>query len=300
MRLFIDILILALAVNGCATTSVTSPYLNPDDGKIFKYGNFCGPSFPRFEGETDLVKREEKLLSSTPVDDIDRACRAHDLCYEFFGHDNTSCDRMLENLLRAEHQPNAQPQYHDRNATVVHNGTSCRTLADEIVAGVAILKGNGIDNPIATAILKSPWIAMEIATRAIQLPGSFMAGWPDEGQCSIRNPNFRRLHRSIEENAVTAFTDDFCTMSKAGIAFENRQSYVTCRKQIADVTQQVFTIEDFYWTDSNSDNNKRLSQESLADYRNCLSSRISKAGERRLGSKALKRQLHSCVELIER
>ncbi len=48
------------------------------------YGNWCGPNHP-----SDMDKADE------PIDRLDQACQAHDLCYEEQGYLSCECDRQL-------------------------------------------------------------------------------------------------------------------------------------------------------------------------------------------------------------
>lgn len=75
-----------------------SQYHNPKAGGFYHYGNFCGPGVPRPE----KVRTEENFAyfqALKPVDDLDRACKAHDLCYIRYGSDTLLCDLAYGGLL---------------------------------------------------------------------------------------------------------------------------------------------------------------------------------------------------------
>lgn len=63
-------------------------------GTLALYGNFCGPSHPRITGATSEEQVRE-LTAIRPRDDLDGACKMHDICYAqtFFG--NWECDQSL-------------------------------------------------------------------------------------------------------------------------------------------------------------------------------------------------------------
>ncbi|MED4784631.1 phospholipase [Brevibacillus choshinensis] len=55
------------------------------------YGNWCGPGCSG---------------PGAPIDDIDRCCKRHDLCYEKRGYFSCSCDReLLRCLSSRKHDP---------------------------------------------------------------------------------------------------------------------------------------------------------------------------------------------------
>lgn len=62
--------------------------------KAFSYGNWCG------KGNN----------GKTPIDRLDRACKAHDLCYEKKGWSSKSCNREFVNELKRIKGPNRDYQ----------------------------------------------------------------------------------------------------------------------------------------------------------------------------------------------
>jgi hypothetical protein len=59
----------------------------PGTSGIAIYGNYCGPGHGDPTGLTP------------PVDAVDAACRAHDMCYDATNYFNCGCDRALLNAL---------------------------------------------------------------------------------------------------------------------------------------------------------------------------------------------------------
>ena len=59
------------------------PPLLPSGSGLPIYGNYCGPGYGDPTGMTP------------PVDAVDAACRAHDLCYGTSGYFDCACDRTL-------------------------------------------------------------------------------------------------------------------------------------------------------------------------------------------------------------
>lgn len=87
-----------LAISGlaaCQSTMQTSPYFQPEEGVAYRYGEFCGPEHPAVlttrtpENTHSILYR---LAAIEPRDSIDRACKAHDMCYEIAGADSDYCD----------------------------------------------------------------------------------------------------------------------------------------------------------------------------------------------------------------
>ena len=85
----------------------------------FRYGCFCGAGWPaldlpstRTAGESSKDQKDRliaKYYSIQPIDDIDAACQAHDVCWTFHGGPRAECneqfrkamDHMFETFLRA-------------------------------------------------------------------------------------------------------------------------------------------------------------------------------------------------------
>lgn len=89
----ITILALLLLLAACSSTptSTTKNHggATPSNSKEFSvkiYGNWCGPNHPI---------RKPGAADPGVVDYVDRACKAHDLCYEKKGYFNCECDMQL-------------------------------------------------------------------------------------------------------------------------------------------------------------------------------------------------------------
>jgi len=75
-------------VQSCATTDKIISAVKKSTACTPVYGNWCGPGYPS-DGN-----------NPRPVDVWDRACRAHDKCYEARGHYSKSCDKEFLSRLR--------------------------------------------------------------------------------------------------------------------------------------------------------------------------------------------------------
>jgi len=62
------------------------------------HGNFCGPNHPRLTSKTRIDALHE-LNAIQPVDEIDEACKLHDMCYANTSTGNMDCDLQLTNDL---------------------------------------------------------------------------------------------------------------------------------------------------------------------------------------------------------
>lgn len=91
-------LALALFASGCAN-GMTSDYAKLGQKTVYEYATFCGPSLPR----TTLPRLSDEkrlFLVNTPAEDsIDTACKTHDVCFEFYAHDNFFCDQAILGYL---------------------------------------------------------------------------------------------------------------------------------------------------------------------------------------------------------
>ncbi len=83
------LMLLVLALGGCAG-GLGEP--------MRVHGNFCGPNHPKLTSTTRLDALQE--LNAIPaVDDIDDACKLHDMCYANTSTGNMDCDLQLNNDL---------------------------------------------------------------------------------------------------------------------------------------------------------------------------------------------------------
>lgn len=279
---------------GCATNPMVSPYVNPEEGKVFKYGNFCGPSYPKFSEKysTDitfsgLLSREAKILSTSPVDDIDRACRAHDICYDFFGHDSSRCDATLSLLLRDNYAP-------EKNF-VSHSGTGCETLAYEIVSGVTTLKPFGITlqgKALSTA-LKSPAIAIDLMFKGLSATNMMLGSWPEEGQCYIRI-NERSLNRLVINETAGAFANEVCYIPSTFRILKTPQMNLTCKEDVKSVMKNSFELSDFFWRENQGRPSRALNQRSLKKSRECIRSIYTDLYNRDLSKYKRRKLLKQC------
>jgi hypothetical protein len=101
----VDLRAAALNAVHCEMPIVAEPKLT----KSFKYGCFCGVNHPNLQldrssqnsGLTDLERHEliKKYYSIKPIDDIDRACQSHDVCWIFSGKPLLKCNQQFRNTL---------------------------------------------------------------------------------------------------------------------------------------------------------------------------------------------------------
>lgn len=187
-------LILAFQVASCASLGSTSPYFRPQEGVLYAYGNFCGPSLPQFptpRGE-NVEGRIRFLQSAVAVDSIDQACKSHDLCYEYLGHNTDACDRFLNAILRQTHAPPDVPR--ENRST----SQQCENLAYEINFAFAALK-----DPMMGAVI-APVSSLYGLNHAFV---SSMSGWPEEGACRVSAAALERAYaRSRQVVDVALYT----------------------------------------------------------------------------------------------
>lgn len=213
----LTIVILAAGSTACASAVPKSQFYQPDENLEYQYGNFCGAGYPAMLQTLDLnTQREERIVALTaidPLDDIDRACKAHDLCYEILGHDNKECDFVLLNMLtdgrNSDTVAREVAQYDDRYSEWLEQpdnqdlSRQCRGLSAEILLAIISVKqwrsGNRFEGAMNTAIL-----AMDLPFWRVML---LELGYPDEpGQCFLRyGPNEAGAFRGYEIDYANRF-----------------------------------------------------------------------------------------------
>lgn len=159
--------------------SLTSPYFTNASAKDpYRYGNFCGPMLP--VGLIDIPKdeftRRGKFIADIePLDDIDEACKVHDLCYERYGHDTVFCDNLMaaysnHSSLRTSFSGNSADRW------------VCEALEIEIVSGVWLLKTVRVEDEYLNAATRRERFVGTSAFAAMKLIGG---GYPAEaGHCN--------------------------------------------------------------------------------------------------------------------
>jgi hypothetical protein len=166
-----------------------SRFYKPEPGVFYRYGNFCGPQFPRFEKSWSADQRMAYIVSIDAMDSIDRACKWHDLCYEVNGHDNFSCDRdfsafLLKRWISATQYNafEAMPPTAWRGSALTQS--ACGSMAAEIGAAVGGLKLKKRDVGILDQIDRSwnpAWTALNLPLLGV---AGMLTGKPSQpGSC---------------------------------------------------------------------------------------------------------------------
>jgi len=98
----VDKIIYSIAIALITLSFFTACAKTRPGNEPWSYGRFCGPGEPNVE---NLSKKEAiaKLESTEPDDDIDAACKAHDMCYANHGYFNYECDKKLLKTLSDMH-----------------------------------------------------------------------------------------------------------------------------------------------------------------------------------------------------
>lgn len=89
-----------------AAQECPSPIWNPKPGPSMKYGCFCGGGYPGLKhksgkAESGLSTAETRELALDylrirPVDDVDAACQAHDVCWLLRRDGHSACNNALD------------------------------------------------------------------------------------------------------------------------------------------------------------------------------------------------------------
>jgi hypothetical protein len=94
-------------INTCPPPEVAVRKLS----RNFKYGRFCGANFPtlRHQSNKDLeelteaekLELAENYYQIHSIDDLDTACREHDVCWLLNSENEQSCNDELRNRMKA-------------------------------------------------------------------------------------------------------------------------------------------------------------------------------------------------------
>lgn len=185
---------LGVALTGCASGPIMSPYFQPEGTDLFySYGQFCGPGVPDLTGVPE-TRRVEALNQRTPVDHIDLACRNHDLCFEAFGDDYAPCDLEFATVLDGEFRDDDQHY-------------QCYNLALEITSAFRLKwrsTGGG------EAFARRLFYPLDVAGAAVREPFAqalkAVEGFPETpGRCFFANPEatFAAGREALERGRVT-------------------------------------------------------------------------------------------------
>lgn len=98
------ILLLALLAAGIGSFLFLTKYEAVQAGYgwtdgVALHGRFCGPGHP-FVDRIGSDGERARLSSIQPLDSLDAACKAHDLCYIEQGYFDPGCDRAVASRLR--------------------------------------------------------------------------------------------------------------------------------------------------------------------------------------------------------
>lgn len=189
-------------LSGCSTVGApgyTSPYFRPEPGVVYRYGEFCGPGIPAFLGDASLTREDkiERILATPPIDDLDRICKWHDLCYEIAGHDLFECDAIVPVAPYRQH-------FVDREGQSNHIfAQRCASISAEIVAAVGLLKSRPKDARGGDAAITATGRAMASVMAPLKLT-SVPYGYADEGACFLNEAGLRRVNANHAERIVEA------------------------------------------------------------------------------------------------
>ena len=130
----------------------------------FRYGCFCGREWPkptRLEKEKkfdsmSLPEKAEVLkyyFKIRPIDDIDLACRDHDVCYLINGDYNADCNKALMNQMKFIHDVmDGISQSNSQRNNIPLTKTKewrCKILAHDIYGVyLTIFATNNTDDPV--------------------------------------------------------------------------------------------------------------------------------------------------------
>ncbi|MCG8441811.1 MAG: M48 family metalloprotease [Caulobacterales bacterium] len=183
-----------------------------EDVRFFLYGQFCGAGQPAHAHPVGFAaERVDTLMrAAPPVDDVDTLCYAHDLCYEYVGHDSAACDNAffasLSDLIDAYDAASARATAYDRDwmskCSVLLadirgalKGKSPGRLmlgfvGDTVAMAELVTAVPGVDGPsigAANALIRRGRLGeMTVAGEFSRLALTPAGAYPREGECRIQ------------------------------------------------------------------------------------------------------------------
>ncbi len=208
--------------------ALASPSLSPEEGVFYRYGTFCGPGVPDLTGVSGAPARLAAITALAPVDDIDRACKAHDVCYEKFGHDRLACDGVIVALTTSWNLRPFEGNEYESGACV----NQAHEIANAFVYGKE--GGANAEEIAARAQLKESLGGMVVASGALLLLNA-RYGFPTApGQCALRP----QIRAEREANALgelrKALLDSRCAAADSACRTANQPD------------AQALTVADLY------------------------------------------------------
>jgi hypothetical protein len=147
----------------------------------FRYGCFCGGGYPGFRDPSGKKpqqlgrKEREKLVARyyavEPVDAIDAACRAHDVCYVWKGQPDEACNDAFASTMK------------ELRATFQEEGRErCAGLALDLRLAARAVFPSASFHDKAVKVLRAPLTAVEAMLVGA---GALWDGYPHPGErCS--------------------------------------------------------------------------------------------------------------------
>lgn len=163
------VLAIMLSLAACASGGpLTSRYFKPEEGVLYRYGAFCGPGHPSFlqAGDFGQLNRLARLRALPAVDDLDRGCKAHDLCYEMSGGPTFQCD----NLFAAYMSPTP---YDDLKCSALANEMEIAMLAAQASSNMARSGSRSLGAAQATASVAMAPLNGSLQAMTVMMAGGF-------------------------------------------------------------------------------------------------------------------------------
>lgn len=200
----------------------------PDSEQIWRYGNFCGKDHPKIDSRLTLREQVAALMRITPIDDVDRACMWHDICYTVAEGPTQICDKALYANLKAM-KPNIPVATADYSGFFKSsNGDvldGCRKLIFEVSHFAIAASGLNSDDPwekTVTGVFTA--IAAVVNTPASLIGGGFaMQG----GKLAV-GPQGVRCIASVEPKFIAPISQDEVIYLKG--CYDINQEFRKCKR----------------------------------------------------------------------
>lgn len=235
--LIVNICMISISLNACASAGVTSPYFRPEPGVEYRYGNFCGDGHPAGQQQLSRQDRIIALTSIKPLDSIDRMCQLHDLCYAATVNDNIFCDRAIAESLGGFGW--------DRFRGESSLETQCENLELEIDAAFSAMLKRNRENIDPGAERRTAFLVNSLAlgVAPAYAAGAMLGGFPPEGAC--------HMHDAVYQHRLTQALPHFVDALAYEASFENceEHDFEECFRAARRVLENSMEIDDIFSAD---------------------------------------------------
>jgi len=177
-------------IAGCTSKPPSYKTDTKKEGGMPLHGNFCGNNVPTIE-EEDMAKRIDILKSIEPIDEIDAACKRHDICYAEKGYFNDECDDGIYEDMVDKLSKNYKPISCRRLVSHMHRyfGMGYGAVVNAFASSEGDIVGKIIFAPVMVVIYSVATVAdtaLLIVTNSVTYLLALATGTFKEGEDNLK------------------------------------------------------------------------------------------------------------------